>query len=315
MRTLKFFFMTLMAMTVLAGASAFAQQGARRNSSVTTRQETKAEKKQTQVNEVQKPANVVNQAATDAKMRQAGGTQSDRRTGGSSSSSGSVSNGGKTGTVNSNVGKNGNSGTINNGNGKAGNSGNASHGSGYGNGQRPPVNNGGNHGNNGYNGGHGGAYPGGYTYPGSRPPMPRVRTYDRYQLVTRTNASEIVIRTVFRTKQEAYDYVARLLDERFFSISSYGNGYSWMETNVAFVPTPYEWTDPLTHNQFRIRVNITKSLGTVRVSLSGEWRESILSSVFSILRFQPSDPYSTYYAWNILEDIAEDIPGYSISYR
>ena len=59
MRTLKFFFTTLMAMTVLAGVSAFAQQGARRNNSVTTRQETKAEKKQVQVNEVQKPANVV----------------------------------------------------------------------------------------------------------------------------------------------------------------------------------------------------------------------------------------------------------------
>ena len=145
--------------------------------------------------------------------------------------------------------------------------------------------------------------------------MPRVRTYDRNMVYVRTNASEIVVRTVFRTKQEAYDYVARLLDERFFTISAYGNGYSWMETNVSFVPTPYEWTDPLTHNQFRIRVNITKSLGTVRVSLSGEWRESYLSSVFSILRFQPSDRYSTYYAWNILEDIAEDIPGYSISYR
>ena len=304
MRTLKFFFTMLMAMTVLAGASAFAQQGARRNNSVTTRQETKAENKQAKVNEVQKPANVVNQSATDAKMRQAGGTSSDRRTGGSSSSnSGNVANGGKVGTAN---GNGGNSGTIY-GNGKTGNAGNTSH-----NGK---DSHGGNYGNNGHNGHNGGAYPGGYNYPGARPPMPRIRVYDRSMVVTRTNASEIVVRTVFRTKQEAYDYVARLLDERFFTLSEYGNGYSWMETNVAFVPTPYEWTDPLTHNQFRIRVNITKSLGTVRVSLSGEWRESYLSSVFSILRFQPSDRYSTYYAWSILEDLAEDIPGYSISYR
>ena len=347
MRTLRFFFTTLLAMTVLAGASAFAQQGARRNTTVTTRQETKAEKKQTKVNEVQKPTNVVNQPVTDAKMRQAGGTQSDRRNGtgstasngsktGSTSSGGtSASNGGYgagnggvgtgnagkgTGTGNGSTGGygagNGNTGTgTGPGSGGVGN-GNAGKGTGTGNGNgstgaRPDGN------GPGMGGGRPqtGTYPGGYDYPGTRPPMPNTRTYDKAQVVTRTNASSVVVRTVFRTKAEAYDYVARLLDERFFTIASYGNGYSWMQTEVAFVPTPFDWTNPMTHNQFRIKVKITRSFGVVRVTLTGEWRESILSSVFSVLRFQPSESYSTYYAWNILEDIAEEIPGTSISYR
>ena len=327
MRTFRFLLMTLLAMTVFAGASALAQQGARRNTNVTVRQETKAENKQAKVNEAQKPTNVENQSATDARMRQAGGSQSDRRNGANSNSgkSGNVSNGSAnssgSGKVNNggNVtlgGNAGNGGKVNNGgnannhnNGGYNNGGNAGHnnnGSHNNGGNKPPV-------NNGHYGG--GAYPGGYDYPGYRPSLPNMRVYDRTQIVTRTNASSIVLRTYFRTKEEAYDYVAALLEGKYFIINDYGNGYSWLQTDVTFVPAPYDWTNPMTHNQFRIRVNITKSFGVVRVSLSGEWRESVLSSLFSVLRFQPSDKYSTYYAWNILEDIADEIPHSLVSYR
>ena len=338
MRTFRFLLMTLLAMTVFAGASALAQQGARRNTNVTVRQETKAENKQAKVNEAQKPTNVENQSATDARMRQAGGSQSDRRNGASSNS-------GNSGKVNNGSANSGNNGKVNNGGnvtlggnagsgGKVNNGGNAGYGGkvnnggshnngGYNNnaghnnngnynngGNKPPVNNGNHNGSYG-----GGKYPGGYDYPGYRPALPNVRVYDRTQIVTRTNASSIVLRTYFRTKEEAYDYVAALLEDKFFIINDYGNGYSWLQTDVTFVPTPYDWTNPMTHNQFRVRVNITKSFGVVRVSLSGEWRESVLSSLFSVLRFQPSDRYSTYYAWNILEDIADEIPHSLVSYR
>ena len=306
MRTFKLFLMTLIAMTFLASSSALAQQGARRNTTITSRQENQAEKKQTKVNEAQKPANVVNQPATDAKMRQAGGTQSDRR-------NGTGNNSGNAGNVNNN-----NSGNVANHNGNVGNhNGNAGHNnhnngsnSGYDKGYRDGYRDGNKDSHHDY-----GKYPGGYNYPGSRIAMPHVRVYDRTQIVTRSNASSIVLRTVFRTKEEAYDYVAELLTSKYFTINEYGNGYSWMQTDISFVPTPYDWTNPMTHNQFRIRVDITKSFGVVRVTLSGEWRESILSSMFSVLRFQPSDRYSTYYAWNILEDLAEDIPHSLISYR
>ena len=342
MRTFKLFLMTLVAMTFLASSSALAQQGARRNTNITTRQETKAEKKQVKVNEAQKPANVDNQPATDARMRQAGGSQGDRRNGSGNNSGNSGKANNNSGNVvdhNGNVGNN--NGKVNNGGNNGGNNGNAGHNNGNvgrDDGKRPPVNNGnaghnngnGNHNNGGVNhnsggnkppkdNGHGnydkGKYPYGYDYPGYRLALPKARVYDRSQIVTRTNASSIVLRTVFRTKEEAYDYVAELLTSKYFTINEYGNGYSWMQTDISFVPTPYDWTNPMTHNQFRIRVDITKSFGVVRVTLSGEWRESILSSMFSVLRFQPSDRYSTYYAWSILEDLAEDIPHSLISYR
>ena len=191
---------------------------------------------------------------------------------------------------------------MNNGN-SGHNNGNVGHNNG---GHKPPVNN--NHKDYG-------RYPGGYDYPGYRIALPNARVYSNSQIVTRSNASSIVLRTYFRSKEEAYDYMANLLESKYFTINEYGNGYSWMQTDVTFVPTPYDWTDPMTHNQFRIRVNITKSFGVVRVTLSGEWRESILSTMFSVLRFQPSDRYSTYYAWSILEDLADDIPHSLVSYR
>ena len=374
MRTLRKFFLAAMAMVFLASASAFAQQGARRNNTVTSRQETKAASKQEKVNEVQKPANVESQSGTDIRMRSAGGTQSNRRDGtvSSGSSSGSYGSGSSSSAGKSSgssvkppvSGGSSSSGGYGSGNsaGRPSEGGYSSGGSasrppagssGSGSTSRPPAGDRPSSGSYGSGGtsrppagdrpssgsyGSGGTsrppaggstpppagnrppagsgYPGGYDYPGLRPALPAVRNYDSYGIVTRTNASEIVVRTTFRTREDAYDYVARLLEDRYFTIGSYGNGYSWLQTDVTFIPTPFDWTNPMTHNQFRIRASISSSLfGVVRVTLSGEWRESILSSAFSTLRFQPSDRYSTYYAWSILEDIAEKIPGSSIAYR
>ena len=305
MRTLKNYFLAAFAMVFIASASAFAQQGARRNSTVTPRQESQAERKQEKVNEVQKPTNVVNQAETDARMRSAGGTQSNRRDGNVTSGSSATRPSGN-GSVNggSSANRPSGNGSVNGGSSANRPPANGGHNGGTPpppSGNRPPAN---------------GGYPSGYNYPGVRPALPPARVYDNYGVVTRTNASEIVVRTTFRTREDAYDYVARLLEDRFFTIGAYGNGYSWLQTDITFIPTPFDWTNPMTHNQFRIRATISQSLfGVVRVTFTGEWRESMLSSAFSVLRFQPSDRYSTYYAWSILEDIAEHIPATAISYR
>ena len=325
MRNYNYYFMALLAMLMLVSAPALAQSGARRNTTVTERQEANAERKQTKVNEAQKSTNVSSQSATDIKLRNPGGTSSDRRNGSSSDvrsgNGGAVNNSG-----NGNANHNGNAnynGNVNNGksNGNNGNVGNnrppVNNGNnGY---NRPPVNNGGSFGGNyggNYNGGHGG-YPGGYgkNYPGYRPSLPTLRVYERTDIYYRTNASSIVLRTPFRTKDEAYRYVERLLLDSDYIIGTYGNGYSWIQSEACFIPTPYDWTDPMTHNQFRIKVSFAKSFGYVQVTISGDWRESILSSRYSILRFQPSNSYSTYYAWNVLEDLADAIPHSALSYR
>ena len=355
-------YMAILAMLMLVSSPALAQSGARRNTTVTERQEAKAERKQTKVNEVQKPTNIANQAATDDKLRNPGGTSSDRRNGNDSNSGKSSGNGG---AVNNNGGNNGNNGgsVYSSNGGKSGGSGNVNgnsnsgknnggysggnnggirppvnNGGNYGGnngGNRPPVNNGGNYGGNrppvnggnygGYNGndrppvnnGSYGKYPGGYNdiYPGVRPYLPTIRSYTSSEIVYRTNSSSIVLRTPFRSKEEAYRYVERLLDNNMYTVGTYGNGYSWLQSEVSFIPTPFDWTNPMTHNQFRIKVNFYKSFGYIRVAISGEWRESILSSSYSVLRFQPSDSYSTYYAWNVLEDLADSIPHDTLSYR
>ena len=347
-------YMAILAMLMLVSSPALAQSGARRNTTVTERQEAKAERKQTKVNEVQKPTNIANQAATDDKLRNPGGTSSNRRNGSDSDSGMSSGNGS---AVNNNGGNGNNGGSVYSGNGgKSGGSGNVNgnsnsgrnnggnrppvnHGGNYGGnngGNRPPVNNGGNYGGNrppaGYGGNYGGyngndrppvnngsygKYPGGYNdiYPGVRPPLPTIRNYTSSEIVYRTNSSSIVLRTPFRSKEEAYRYVERLFENNMYTVGTYGNGYSWLLSDVSFIPTPFDWTNPMTHNQFRIKVNFYKSFGYVRVAISGEWRESILSSSYSALRFQPSDSYSTYYAWNVLEDLADSIPHDTLSYR
>jgi hypothetical protein len=71
----------------------------------------------------------------------------------------------------------------------------------------------------------------------------------------------------------------------------------------------------MTHNQFAMYFKITRVFGRVKVTITAQWRESVLSDRFSTLRFQPSNAYSTYYAWNVLEDIADNIPHTGVSYR
>ena len=326
MRNYNYYFKALLAMLMLVSAPALAQSGARRNTTVTERQEANAERKQNKVNEAQKSTNVASQSATDILLRNPGGTSSDRRNGNNSDrnsgNNGAVNNGGNNGNYNGNV----NNGNVNNGGNRppvnnGNNNGNRPPVNNGGNNNRPPVNNGGgshggsfggNHGGN-YNGG----YPGGYgkNYPGYRPSLPNLRVYERTEIYYRTNASTIVLRTPFRTKEEAYRYVERLLLDSDYIIGTYGNGYSWIQSEACFIPTPYDWTNPMTHNQFRIKVSFAKSFGYVQVTISGDWRESILSSRYSSLRFQPSSSYSTYYAWNVLEDLADSIPHSSLSYR
>lgn len=180
------------------------------------------------------------------------------------------------------------------------------------------------------NGGFDGNRPDGNFGNGNRPPMPPQGFRDDYakrpsvapridystkQIYERTNASSIVVNTNFRTKEEAYDYIMWMLAEKAYAVNSYGNNYNWILSDVAFIPTPFDWTNPMTHNQFKVKFYISKSAGAIKVTITGEWRESFLSDSFYKLRFQPSDKYSTYYAWNVLEDFANSIPHRFIMYK
>ena len=291
----------LLAMVYLA-APAAAQEPARRNNNISARQENKAERKQQKVDRVQSSTNISNQPVTDNKLRHIPDTQSDRRSGLESRS------GNNSGTVSGQVHGNVNNGNVNNGNVNHGNVNHGNYGNGnYGYGNNNKVNHG---------SGHGGYIPGyNNAYPGNRPPIPSVRNYNRVQVYERTNAAEIVVNTLFATKMEAYYYIARLLDERYYTVASYGNNYNWLRSEVSFIPTPFDWSDPMTHNQFQMYFKIVSSFGRIKVYITAQWRESVLSNRFLPLRFQPSNSYSTYYAWNVLEDIADNIPNTSISYR
>lgn len=328
MKTIIKLLTALLAIMILS-TTALAQQGGRRNGTISARQETKAEKKQEKVDKAQYPTNVTNQPVTDMKLRQTPDTQSDRRNGTDNRNSGSV--GGNSGSNHGNGANHGNS-----GNGSVGGNTNrppaGNNGAHNGNtNNRPPAGNGnagmhnGNHGNTpppvNHGGIHNGNRPSGYIpgyadmYPGKRPPIPTVRNYDRIQVYERNNAAGIVVNTLFTTKMEAYDYIARLLNERYYTLDSYGNNYNWIRSEVSFIPTPFDWTNPMTHNQFQMYFKITKSLGRVKVTITAQWRESVLSDRFTALRYQPSNAYSTYYAWNVLEDIADNIPNTGIYFR
>ena len=253
-------------------------------------------------------------ANNDGARRPSGGSMNN----GSSSShnGGSVSNGGNSGKVN-------HGGSVHNGSNVSGhNNGSAIHNNGnHNNGEsvnnRPPQgSNSGNHGGSVNHGAKKKPDHGGHVEHHRRPSLPPVIVYTRPQVYERTNSNSIVVNTLFSSKAEAYDYIATLLDARYYTIASYGNNYNWLKTEVAFIPTPFDWTNPMTHNQFRMEFDITRSLfGTVKVTITAYWRESVLSTGFTRLRFQPSDRYSTYYAWRVLEDIASNIPNSSVYYN
>ena len=189
---------------------------------------------------------------------------------------------------------------------QGGNNGSGYGGSAYGN--RPPQG-----GNNGS--GYGNRPPQGIPEVARRPALPPVIVYSRPEIYERTNANSIVVNTLFSSKAEAYDYIAALLDARYYTLTSYGNNYNRIISDVAFIPTPFDWTNPMTHNQFKMQFDISRFFGTVRVTITAYWRESVLSTGFTRLRFQPSDRYSTYYAWRVLEDFASEIPHTAIRYN
>ncbi len=339
MKTYNYLLSALLALAFF-GLSANAQQPARRNGSngVTARQENKVERQQNKVDKVQMPTNLSNQNATDLKVRDAriketpqgsyGTTdRTPRVNGGSSGSSGSgygnrPPQGGNSGSGYGNrPPQGGNNGSSNGGSAygnrppQGGNNGSYG-GSGYGN--RPPQG-----GNNGYgnrppqggNNGYGNRPPQGIPEVARRPALPPVIVYSRLEIYERTNANSIVVNTLFSSKAEAYDYIAALLDARYYTLTAYGNNYNRIISDVAFIPTPFDWTNPMTHNQFKMQFDISRVFGTVRVTITAYWRESVLSTGFTRLRFQPSDRYSTYYAWRVLEDFASEIPHTAIRYN
>ena len=337
MKTYNYLLSALLALAFF-GVSANAQQPARRNGSngVTARQENKVERQQNKVDKVQMPTNLSNQNATDLKVRDAriketpqgsyGTTDRTPRVNGNGGSSGSSGSGyGNGGSAYGNrPPQGGNSGSSNGGSAYGNRPPQGGNGSGYGN--RPPQ--GGNNdgsGGSGYGnrppqgGGSGSGYgnrpPQGIPEVARRPALPPVIVYSRPEIYERTNANSIVVNTLFTSKEEAYDYIAALLDARYYTLTAYGNNYNRIISDVAFIPTPFDWTNPMTHNQFKMQFDISRVFGTVRVTITAYWRESVLSTGFTRLRFQPSDRYSTYYAWRVLEDFASEIPHTAIRYN
>ena len=131
----------------------------------------------------------------------------------------------------------------------------------------------------------------------------------------RTNATTMVVYTDFFTKAEAYAYVSNLLADRYYDIDTYDTSYGWFNTSMTVIPTPTGWADPRAANQFRLRFEFKRSGARIKIYITAQWRESMIGGPLYSLRFQPSDRYSTFYAWNILEDIAWSIPNYRVEFQ
>lgn len=150
---------------------------------------------------------------------------------------------------------------------------------------------------------------------GMHPKMAPVHVFTPAELRLRTNATRIVVYTNFFTKAEAYAYVSRMMADRYYDIDTYDTSYGWFNTSMTVIPTPNGWADPFAANQFSIRFDFKRSGTGIKIYVTAQWRESMLGRTLYNLRFQPSDRYSTYYAWNILEDIAFAIPNYRVSFQ
>ena len=149
---------------------------------------------------------------------------------------------------------------------------------------------------------------------GHGPVMAPVPVFTPAQVKLRTNATTLVVYTDFFTKAQAYAYVSNLLADMYYDIDTYDTSYGWFNTSMTVIPTPTGWADPRAANQFRIRFDFKRSGGRIKVYITAQWRESMLGGPLYNLRYQPSDRYSTYYAWNILEQIATSIPNYRIDF-
>jgi hypothetical protein len=84
---------------------------------------------------------------------------------------------------------------------------------------------------------------------------------------------------------------------------------------MTMIPVPHGWADPVAANHFRIRFDFKRSGAGIKIYITAQWRESMFGGPFYSLRVQPSDRYSTFYAWNILEDIAFAIPNYRVRFK
>ena len=132
--------------------------------------------------------------------------------------------------------------------------------------------------------------------------------WSRNDRVLRTNASKIVVYTSFATRAEAQDYVRRLLNERYYEVESYGTNS--MRTSMVMIPTGFN-----SSAMFAMRFNFTRVAGGVKVTMSAQYRESSLVETLVNLIFQPDSSYATYYAWNVLEDIAESLPHQRLAFE
>ena len=150
---------------------------------------------------------------------------------------------------------------------------------------------------------------------GHAPVMAPVPVFTPAQVRLRTNATTLVVYTDFVTKAQAYAYVSNLLADMYYDIDTYDTSYGWFNTSMTVIPTPHGWADPRAANQFRIRFDFKRSGGRIKVYITAQWRESMLGGPLYDLRYQPSDRYSTFYAWNILEQIASAIPNYGIEFH
>lgn len=150
---------------------------------------------------------------------------------------------------------------------------------------------------------------------GHAPVMAPVPVLTPAQMRLRTNATRVVVYTDFYTKAEAYAYVSNLMADLYYDIDTYDSSYGWFRTSMTIIPTPMGWADPRAANQFRIRFDFKRSGGRIKIYITAQWRESMIGGTLYDLRYQPSDRYSTYYAWNILEDIASSIPSCRIDFQ
>ena len=150
---------------------------------------------------------------------------------------------------------------------------------------------------------------------GHMPGMAPVLVLTPAQMKIRTNATRLVVYTNFFTKAEAYAYVSNLLADRFYDIDTYDTSYGWFRTSMTVIPTPTGWADPRAANQFRLKFEFRRYGAGIKIYVTAQWRESMLGGPLYDLRYQPNNRYSTYYAWNILEDIAFAIPNYRVEFQ
>jgi len=147
-------------------------------------------------------------------------------------------------------------------------------------------------------------------YGTGHPPVPPAHSYTSAERYARTQASSIVVYTSFPSILDARQYVERLLYERYYSPGAYVS-QNRIDTDMTLIPTGYN-TSTLFSMHFRFYRTCNRR---IKVVITAEWCESSRAYQKYGLIYQPDSRYATYYAWNVLEDIAYCLPHSSISYR